>query len=437
MSTVKPFIMKTKSMTACDVLNDARPRGCPQPRLAPLSRSLICAAVLLANVAPVHAIIPEPDSILYGTITLDNLPITAAQTNVVIEARRTTNGPAIASYRMGSDPQAGNFYSLRLQLESVTPINEPDASQVGDNLFIVLRDGAGVRGQTNVTIVERGDVQRVDFGVAVPDGDGDGLPDVWEILRFGTLGQSPGSLAPNGMTVLQNFIAGTNPNDPTDGFRLRINVTNDLKRVWFVAARADGPGYDGMTRLYTLEFRPVLTSGFWTEVPGYINIGGTNQTVNYFTASVGGPGFYRARISLLGFNVTSEDTDGDELPDVWETVYFGNLSRNGSSVGPNQMTALQSYTAGTDPNNPGSAFELSITRTNHQTWVSFFALRAQGAGYEGKSRFYSLELSTHPAGPFTGIASYTNILGNSQTVLYPSSNSSNLFFRGRVSLQGP
>lgn len=48
-----------------------------------------------------------------------------------------------------------------------------------------------------------------------------------------------------------------------------------------------------------------------------------------------------------------------------------------------------------------------------------------------------LELSTNPAGLFTGIASYTNILGNNQTVLYPSSASSNLFFRGRVSLQGP
>jgi hypothetical protein len=249
------------------------------------------------------ATIPEPDNIVYGSITLDGVPVTAAMTNVVIEARRTTNGPAIAIYRMGSDQQAGSFYSLKLSIESVPPIGNAGASQAGDALFILLRDNSGIRGRTNFTVVERGAVQRLDFGLAVSDSDGDGLPDSWELVHFGGLGQIPGNLTTNGQTVLQHFIAGTDPANPNGGFRLQIDLTNNLKHVWFTAVPAEGPGYEGMTRVYTLQYRPVLNAGFWTDVPGYINVPGANQTVNYFTGGLGDIGFYRACISLLGFNL--------------------------------------------------------------------------------------------------------------------------------------
>lgn len=275
--------------------------------LLPFSRfaaSGLCTLILLGAAANLsHALIPEPDNILYGAITLDNLPVTAAHTNVVVEARRTTNGPAIARYRMGSDAQIGDFYSLKLALESVAPVTEENASETGETLIIVLRDTTGIRGQTNFTFGERGFVQRADFGLALLDGDGDGLPDAWELHHFGNLGSSPGSVMPNGQTALQHFVAGTNPNDPQGGFRLHINLTNDLKRVWFVAAQAEGPGYNGMTRRYTLEYRPNLAAGFWTEVPGYIDVPGNNQTVSYFTTGVGAPGYYRGRISLVGFGL--------------------------------------------------------------------------------------------------------------------------------------
>jgi len=262
-------------------------------------------AFFLCSSTTTLAIVPEPDNILYGSVTLDNVPVTAAMTNVVIEARRTTNGPAIASYRMGSDQQVGNFYALKLSIESVVPINDANSSQAGDSLFIVLRDNSGVRGQTNFTVVERGAAQRFDFGLSVIDIDGDGLPDGWEFRYFGNLSKTPGSITTNGQTVVQHFIAGTDPNNPNGGFRLYIDKSNDLKHVWFTAARAEGPGYDGMTRLYTLQYRPVLESGFWANVPGYISITGSNQTVNYYPPELGDVGFYRACITLLGFNLST------------------------------------------------------------------------------------------------------------------------------------
>lgn len=134
-------------------------------------------------------------------------------------------------------------------------------------------------------------MQRADFGEAAIDGDGDGLPDPWELYRFGNLGQVPGSPGAGGLTVLQHFIAGTDPNNPQGTFHLRINRTNSLDRVWFVAQKAEGPGYDGMTRRYTLESRLDLSTGVWANVPGYINVTATNQTVELLT-----PGPKRPRV---------------------------------------------------------------------------------------------------------------------------------------------
>jgi hypothetical protein len=336
--------------------------------------SAVLTVFLLAKATLSFAIIPEPDNILYGSITLDNLPVTASMTNVIIEARRSTNGPALASYRMGSDEQSGNFYSLRLSLESIAPIKDANASQTGDTLFILLRDESGIRSQTNFTIVERGVVQRIDFGLAVADGDGDGLPDLWELYRFGGLGQGPGTLTLNGQTVVQHFIAGTDPNDPNGGFRLSIARTNPLKRVWFNAARAEGPGYDGMTRVYTLQFRPVLSGGFWSDVPGYINIVGTNQTVNYFTAA-GGTGYYRGCISLLGFNLPGSGSG--------PLLTIARLSSNTARVSwPSPSTG---FLLQENPNLNPTNWSLSSASVNEDGTFKFVIVNSAGA-----NRFYRL-----------------------------------------------
>ncbi|HEX5219302.1 MAG TPA: hypothetical protein VFZ59_07015 [Verrucomicrobiae bacterium] len=304
---------------------------------------LVAVATLLLAVTSARALIPEPDSILYGTITLDSVPITAAMTNVVVEARRTANGPAIATYRMGDNASLGNFYSLRIPMESVLPIESQNAAKTGDALQIVLRDTSGIRGQTNLTLVERGYVQRMDFGLAVPDSDGDGIPDAWELHRFGQLGMSATNLTSNGQTVFQHFIAGTDPNATNGGFRIFIAATNSQKRVWFVAQRAEGSGYEGLARKYTLEFRPSLAAGSWSDVPSYVDILGTNQTVNFFPAGANASGFYRARVSLIPASVLNE------RPTLKiESTAPGLATLSWTSAGPGWL--LQETTNVTSPN---------------------------------------------------------------------------------------
>lgn len=108
--------------------------------------------------------VPEPDNVYYGQVYIGTNQITAANTEVVIEARRTPAGAALASYRMGANPAFANNYSLRVNLESVAPIGNSQAFQSGDSLYLTLTDATGVRDQKAANIGARGQLTRVDFG---------------------------------------------------------------------------------------------------------------------------------------------------------------------------------------------------------------------------------------------------------------------------------
>ena len=396
---------------------------------------IFLAALVLTGVLTARAVIPEPDNLIYGSITLSNVPITAARTDVVIEARRTTNGPAIASYRMGSNPALGDFYSLTLAMESVTPVADTNASQVGDSVFVSVLEGGSLRGQTGFLITERGIAQRMDFGSAVTDGDGDGLPDAWELFHFAGLGQSTNSISANGQTAWQNYLAGTDPNDANDGFRLSMAQSNSLKQVSFLARRAEGPGYEGLIRHYTLESKTNLANLSWTGVTGYIGVTGNNQTVIHQTTANSGSAFFRGSISLTssGNGSGTNDLDADGLPDAWEVQRFGNLSANASSMNLNGQTALQNYVAGTDPNNSGSVLKLTSSLVGSNRVVSFMTIQAQGIGYEGRQRFYALESSPTTIGPWQPVSGLTSIPGSNQLVTHQSVNQPTpIFYRGRV-----
>lgn len=249
---------------------------------------------------PAKAEITEPDNVLYGAITLNNVPVTAARTDVVIEARRTVGGPAVASYRMGNNPRIGNFYALEIPLESVPPVTDPAASQTGETLIIIVTDVSGLRGQTTYMLGERGQVQRVDFGTANPDSDGDGLPDAWELLHFGNLNQGCDSIAPNGLTLLQNFVCGADPASTNNLFKLSITVSSNQKTISFVARRAEGTGYEGKSRFYSLESAGSLTATSWFGVANFTNLLGNNQTLLFQTTGSNSNAFYRGRAWLEG-----------------------------------------------------------------------------------------------------------------------------------------
>jgi [acyl-carrier-protein] S-malonyltransferase len=97
--------------------------------------------MLLAST--LQAGIPEPGLRVYGTIAINGVPVTATDTGIAVEARRTPTGPAIARYAMGSQGAAGNFYSLVLNAETSAPLEDGANVALGSSIHLVVVDGNG------------------------------------------------------------------------------------------------------------------------------------------------------------------------------------------------------------------------------------------------------------------------------------------------------
>lgn len=94
------------------------------------------------------------------------------------------------------------------------------------------------------------------------DSDHNGLPDAWELLNFGHIGVDPNADPDgDGMSNLQEYLAGTNPNDANSALRI-TTITYGTAPNYVTLQWNSVP-----TRFYAIQWSPAL--------------GGTNQFSDY------------------------------------------------------------------------------------------------------------------------------------------------------------
>lgn len=121
------------------------------------------------------------------------------------------------------------------------------------------------------------------------DSDGNGLPDDWEISHFGAIGVDPSADADgDGASNLSEYLAGTDPRDPSSVFRCEI--TGEGATVVVRVATVEG-------RRYRLMGRESLNAGAWAELDV---VEGDGQTVEWDmeTSVNGGRYLLRVEVSL-------------------------------------------------------------------------------------------------------------------------------------------
>ena len=138
---------------------------------------------------------------------------------------------------------------------------------------------------------ERGRVERVDLQMAVApvDTDGDGLPDDWELAHFGSLAHAGnGDPDGDGVSNLNEYRAGTDPNDPNSCFafiQIKPDPQGGVEVKWSSVPE----------KSYVIQRSSSLTTGFTNIATGQTATAPLN-VYRDATATGAGPFFYRLQI---------------------------------------------------------------------------------------------------------------------------------------------
>jgi hypothetical protein len=121
------------------------------------------------------------------------------------------------------------------------------------------------------------------------DTTGDGIADAWALQYFGTTGINPNADPDNnGMTLLEEYLAGTDPMIPADVFKISAIGLGTVTPGFTTLQWTSKP-----SRAYVVQYRETLdNSSTWTDVANY-GLGADSAT--FETGLATGHEYYRVR----------------------------------------------------------------------------------------------------------------------------------------------
>lgn len=277
-------------------------------------RAAACLAMASMTALAVWAKVPEPDTIVSGTLRTigsDGVAVQSSGFNK-IQVQAVVNGEVLSSVELSSTT---NSFVLRIPMDDGVSPRIPGTAKSSDQVkVVVVNDTEGIVAETQTTQMEnleipeeRGSVISqefmVDNVVLGDDPNGNGYPDSWK-LQYATpsvAGVRPLLLGVNdsnqdndgdGITNFGEYVAGTDPTDSASTFSIMdLTVTEDLISVRFGPVVQD--------RLYSLLYRKDFASkDGWIVIDQYRAMKSVAETT-WETASRGEKGFYRLRVELM------------------------------------------------------------------------------------------------------------------------------------------
>ncbi|MBN1674726.1 MAG: fibronectin type III domain-containing protein [Kiritimatiellae bacterium] len=221
------------------------------------------------------------------------------------------NGEEVARRNVGGVPGSSTPYSATASTSvggavawsvSLTGAALP-ALRAGENVVALQVYNASLAGSSDLTAEAQLSLVMGHWPVA-EDADQDAMPDDWAAAHLSALSDPTAVSAlsdpdGDGLCNLEEYIAGTDPIDETENWRLESALQNGQVTVRFETVMASGPGYAGRVRHYALERRP-FDGVYWQPVPGYENIAATGAPVVFLGAGALDGCAYRARVWLQG-----------------------------------------------------------------------------------------------------------------------------------------
>lgn len=203
-------------------------------RLLSLGRGAwILMATATAFLAPALAFPPAPHHTVFGMVR-DELgnPVGVNTATILMEVGNSVVGQTVL--RPGSEIGANYRMSIPLDAGVTSDRYKPTALlptvpfrlrvKIGGVTYLPIQMAGA-----SALVTKPGDSTRVDLTLG-EDSDGDGLPDAWERAMIASMGggKSLSEIKPDGdddgdgLSNLQEYLAGTYAYDPQDGFELAI-----------------------------------------------------------------------------------------------------------------------------------------------------------------------------------------------------------------------